>query len=122
MLKKTRGRGLAGLRGRDLVIAVRNDLLAEGKDVSLVRLCRWVGVPRSTVYYQPRQRQARPIDGILANLVYAIIQAFPTFGIRRVWAYLKYRLKWAVNRKKVARIMQHFGWCMHKRVRAVGHV
>ena len=97
------------------MIAVRNDLLAEGKAVSLTRLCRLIGVPRSTVYYAARQRQPRPVDGILANLIYSIIQAFPTFGIRRVWAYLKYRLNWAVNLKKVARIMRHFGWCVYKR-------
>jgi hypothetical protein len=42
-------RGASALPGRDLVIAVRNDLLTEGKDVSLVRLCRRIGVPRSTV-------------------------------------------------------------------------
>jgi len=115
MSKKTHRRGLAGLRGRDLVIAVRNDLLAEGRETSLVRLCRWIGVPRSTVYYPPRQREARPVDGILVNLVHSIVQAFPTFGIRRVWAYPRYRLKWRVNLKKVARILRHFGWCVRKR-------
>lgn len=97
------------------MIAVHHDLLAEGKALSLVKLCRLFDVPRSTVYYQPRQRRVALIDGGLAQVIYEIIQAFPTFGIRRVWAYLRHRLNWAVNRKKVARIMRLNHWTMNKR-------
>jgi putative transposase len=97
------------------VTAVRNDLLSEGKDLSLVRLCRVVGVPRSTTYYQAHERVPRPLDEPLTAEIHEVIEAFPTFGIRRVWAHLRYRKHRMVNRKKVARIMRRKGWTMHKR-------
>mgnify|MGYP003816736251 CR=1 FL=1 len=73
-------------------------------------------MPRRTTYYQPRQRTARPlVDGRRAMLIYEIIEAFPFFGIRRVWAYLKHVLGERVNRKKVARIMRRNGWTVRQR-------
>ncbi len=39
---------------------VQNRLLAEGKTVPVARLCRWLGLPRSTAYYQPRTRDGLP--------------------------------------------------------------
>ncbi len=95
--------------------AVRNELLGEGVEVSLVKLCHWLGVPRSNAYYQPRRRTPRRSDPAVVSLVRRVIDAFPTFGIRRVWAYIRFRLKHLVNRKKVARIMQIKGWTVHKR-------
>ncbi len=90
--------------------AVRNELLNRGVDVSLVGLCRWLEVPRSNVYYQPRQRGPWRLDQAMVWAVRKVIDAFPTFGIRRVWAYLRFRLKQVVNRKKIARIMRIKGW------------
>jgi putative transposase len=104
------------MAGRDLVNAVRNDLLQEQKDLSMTKLCRWLAVPRSTTYYQPRQQTAPPpVDGRCAMLIYEIIETFPFFGIRRVWAYLKHVLGELVNRKKVARIMRRNGWTVKQR-------
>jgi len=97
------------------VIAVQNDMLNEARSISMNRLCQVLNVPRSTVYYQPKAREKPQPCGILTNLIYEIIQAFPTFGIRRVWAYITKRLKWAVNRKRIARIMQWNRWTVNKR-------
>jgi putative transposase len=55
------------------------------------------------------------MDGRLAMLIHEIIEAFPFYGIRRVWAYLKYGLRETVNRKKVARIMQINSWTVKQR-------
>jgi putative transposase len=55
------------------------------------------------------------MDGRLALLIYEIIEAFPCYGIRRVWSYLKYGLREIVNRKKVARIMRSCGWTVRQR-------
>ena len=44
-----------------------------------------------------------------------MIQCFPQFGIRRIWAYLYYRLREVVNRKKIARLMRLKGWTMRQR-------
>jgi len=97
------------------VNAVRNELLNQDVDVSQVRLCRWLEVPRSSVYYHPRERGPRRLDQAMVSAVRKVIDAFPTFGIRRVWAYLRFRLKQLVNRKKIARIMRIKGWTVNKR-------
>jgi hypothetical protein len=55
------------------------------------------------------------VKGRLVNLVCAIISAFPTFGIRRLRAHLKHRLRSAVKLKKVARMVRHSGRYVHKR-------
>ncbi len=51
----------------------------EGKPVSMARLCRWFGVPRSTVYDcgTPVRRQGRAIDAALVKTVRTIIEANP---------------------------------------------
>lgn len=95
--------------------AVHNELLGEGRAVPLTKLCTWLEVPRATVYYEPRERVRRPVDRVLEFLVYEVIQAYPAFGIRKVWAYLRYRLKEKVNRKKVARLMRRKGWTLKQR-------
>ena len=82
-----------------------------------MRLCRWLEVPRSSVYYHPRERAPRSLDQAVVS---AVIDAFPTFGIRRVWAYLRFRLKQLVNRTKIARIMRIKGWTVNKRPRGGG--
>lgn len=99
--------------------AVRCDLLQRGLDVPLSRLCRTLEVARSTAYHQPKlERLHRPVDEGLARDVHAIIQVHPTFGVRRVWAWLKHQLHQPANRKKVHRLMRIKGWTM--RQRAVG--
>lgn len=77
--------------------AVRNELLAEGRDVPLVKLCRWLGVPRSTAYYLPRERRRRREDLAMRFLIYEVIQTYPMYGIRKVWAQLRFRLGISVN-------------------------
>jgi putative transposase len=54
-------------------------------------------------------------EGFLLGLIYAIIQANPTFGIRQTWATLKFSLGVKVNRKRVARLMRREGWTVRKR-------
>lgn len=96
--------------------AVRCDALESGLVIPLARLCRILGVPRSTAYHQPKtERLHRPVDEALAKTVHAIIQAHPTFGIRRVWAWLKHRLGQPANRKKVHRLMRIKGWTIRQR-------
>ncbi len=88
-------------------------------EIPMTRLCRVLGVPRSTVYHQPKvEKLHRPVDEALARTVHEIIQTHPTFGIRRVWAWLRYRLDQSANRKKIHRLMRIKGWTC--RQRAVG--
>jgi putative transposase len=53
---------------------------AEGKAVSMALLCRWFGVPRSTIYYRgkPVSRRGRAIDAALVETVRTIIEGNPT--------------------------------------------
>ncbi len=35
------------------MVAIQQGLRKDGFEVSMVKLCRWFGVPRRTVYYRP---------------------------------------------------------------------
>lgn len=70
---------------------VRNERLGEGRDVPLCKLCVWLGAPRATAYYEQRLRQPCGVDSV---------PEIPTLGIRRVWEYLRFRLKVKANRKQ----------------------
>lgn len=98
-------------------MAVHNELLQEGRRVPLAQLCQWLDLPRSTAYYQPRQRSAPKRDHAFEMLVFDIVQEHPTFGIRRVWALLRFTLRLAVNKKRVARLFKRRGWsCKQRRI------
>jgi putative transposase len=98
------------------VMNVLADALNDGLDPSMAQLCRALEVPRSTAYHLPRRDERTPrIDVELRDRIKWIIESFPTFGIRRVWAWLKFRMGLTVNRKKVARIMRRQGWTMKQR-------
>jgi len=105
------------------VNAVVAALRAEGKAVAVTQVCAWLGVPRSTAYALPKEKTRRrsPVradalpEGFLTGLIYALIQVYPTFGVRMIWSQLRFTLGFKVNRKRVARIMQREGWTMKKR-------
>jgi len=96
---------------------------SEGKAVAVARVCRWLGVPRSTAYALPRVKTPRRPrvraetlpEGFLAGLIYALIQVYPTFGVRMIWSQIRFTLGFRVNRKRVARIMRQEGWTVTKR-------
>ena len=94
---------------------VQASLLASGKEVPVAKLCRWLGLPRSTAYYQPRQRRERPIDEAMAARIKRIHREEVTCGVRGTWSRLRYRDDILVNRKKVHRIMKLRGWTLPKR-------
>jgi putative transposase len=100
--------------------AVHQQLQAEGRRVPWLKLCRWIGVARSTLYYpsHPRQRD-EAIDQNLAVQIKEIIEERPAFGVRRVHVQLTKARGLCVNRKKVRRIMRLKHWTL--RQRASGH-
>jgi hypothetical protein len=76
MFKKSSPHSRQGLAGRDLVNAVRCDVLEAGMEIPMTRLCRILDVPRSTAYHRPKlERLHRPVDEALARIIYGIIQA-----------------------------------------------
>jgi len=100
------------------VTAVVGALRAEGKAVSITKVCAWLNVPRSSAYYLPRERAAAPIDGFVAHVIHEIIEQEPTWGVGMTWGHLRHQLGFdTLNRKKVARIMRLSGWtCRQRRV------
>ncbi|WP_139284323.1 hypothetical protein [Salinicola sp. MIT1003] len=51
--------------------------------VSLVKLYRWLGFPRRSLYYRPKLRQ-HVINADLAARVKLTLERFPTYGYRRL--------------------------------------
>jgi putative transposase len=100
-------------------------MMEEGNEVSIVALCRWFGVPRSSFYYRPKARPARPCNPERVGLVRQIIDANPLYGLRRIVAVARRRSPEPVNRKAIHRIVKDNGWQLRqmprgKRPRAAG--
>jgi putative transposase len=77
------------------------------KTYPLRLVCRLLGVPRSSVYYQSSQP---PYDGeaMFKSALLALATEWPTYGYRRLTAMMR-RLDWPVNRKRVRRWMHELG-------------
>ena len=59
--------------------ALHQHFQAEGRRVPWLKLCRWIGVARSTLYYQPHPRQHdEAIDQPLAAQIKEIIEDPPS--------------------------------------------
>src|SRR3546814_15721252 len=68
-------------QGRDLMVSIQQGLREDGFEVSMVKLCRWFGVARRTVYYRPTK--APPVvKSALAEPIKALIEEEPSFGYR----------------------------------------
>lgn len=77
--------------------------LATAYPVRLV--CRMLGLPRSSFYYQPWACAA----GQLKAAIEEGIATWPTYGYRRVTAQIRRDKQWIVNGKCVRRLMQERG-------------
>ncbi len=62
-------------------------MAAEGRPVPLAKLCRWLGVPRRSVYYPPKRRSPPPNEVLVARIK-AKLEQFPTYGYCRLAAKL----------------------------------
>ncbi|KGE53338.1 integrase, partial [Xanthomonas axonopodis pv. vasculorum] len=68
--------------------SIQQGLKEDGFDVSMVKLCRWFGVARRSVYYTPR-KAAPKVKPELAEPIKAMIEAEPSFGYRTVAGRLR---------------------------------
>lgn len=90
----------------------------EGQTVAIAQLCRWFGVPRSTVYYRPPVRPApRPpvVDTTVEAQIRTIIEAEPAAGVRMITARVRRASGAPVNHKKIHRIVQLNNWQIRQR-------
>jgi putative transposase len=72
----------------------------------LASICRVLGFPRRTLYYQAQPRD----DQEVRQAIETVAQQFPTYGTRRIAAQVRrapYRL--LVNRKRAQRVMRGMG-------------
>ena len=70
------------------------------------RQCELLGLVRSTVYYQPVAPS--PLDDVLKRRLDELYTAYPFYGSRRMMAVLR-REGYAVNRKRIQRLLQDLG-------------
>ena len=94
----------------------------EGQTVSIAQLCRWFGVPRSTVYYRPPTKVVPKlpiVDKDLERRIREIIDAEPAVGLRMITARVRRTAEVPVNKKKIHRILKLNQW--QSRQRPQGH-
>lgn len=77
-------------------------MLTESYPTALV--CAVLGCPRSSYYYQPCGAE----DDLLQAAIERVVLDWPTYGSRRITAQL-HRQGWAVNRKRIARLLREMG-------------
>ena len=78
-------------------------------------MLRAYDLSKSVWYYKPNSRQVPREDRDLEEKVRGLIQRFPTWGYRRLWAWLRYREGVLINRKKVYRLLKRRRWFCHQR-------
>lgn len=88
--------------------SIQQGMKEDGFEVSMVKLCRWFGVARRSVYYKPIKAPAK-VKPELAKPIKAMIEAEPSFGYRTVAALL------GMNKNTVQRIFRLKGWQVRKR-------
>lgn len=85
-------------------------------DVSERTACRLLQVSRATLHRSRKGRQARaPLSEALVAKLEPLIQEYPTYGYRRLWALLRFRDGQIHNRKAVYRALRLKGWLVHQR-------
>lgn len=85
---------------------------------SMRRICVVLHLSRSSLQERaiPNGRRQRAQPELEAK-VYLLIQEHPSYGYRRLWALLKYRLGLKVNRKRIYQLLKRKHWLVHQRVR-----
>ena len=87
----------------------------ERAGISERKVCRVLHVSRSALYRRVQGKCSAPklTDNLVAHL-HELIQEYPTFGYRRLWALLRYRDGLTVNRKTVYRALRIKQWLVHQ--------
>lgn len=80
------------------------------------RVCKVLGVNRSTCWRQSASQNHRPaatkaevIDLKLASLIKTLAEQYPTYGYRRLWALSRFKHGHKVNKKRIHRICKSLG-------------
>lgn len=95
-------------QGRDLMVSNQQGLREDGFEVSMLKLCRWFGVARRTVYCRPTKAPPA-VKAALAEHIKALIGGESSFGYRTVAGLL------GMSKNTAQRIFQLKGWQVRKR-------
>lgn len=91
-----------------MIETIRQGLKEDGLTMSVSKLCRWIGVPRRTVYY--RTTKKTPIvQERFSQPIKQLIEEHPAFGYRTVAHLLGF------NKNTVQRVFQLMRWQVKKR-------
>lgn len=81
-------------------------------------ICRVLGVARSALYRHQTATAGSAVttaeDALLVRIK-QLIEQYPTFGYRRIWARLRFGDQLRINRKRVYRLMKAHGWLIYQR-------
>ena len=86
--------------------------------LSIARQCELVGISRSGFYYQPSGETE--LNLTLMRLIDEQHMRTPYYGARQMARYLR-REGYVVGRKRVRRLMQKMGLCVHLSAAAHDH-
>ncbi|MBW2309268.1 MAG: IS3 family transposase [Deltaproteobacteria bacterium] len=89
----------------------------EQKGVSVQGICRVMGISRASYYREGQRKEdarkeaksAPEADEALADTIREIQREWPGYGVRRVWAVLRFDRGLVINIKRVRRVMQAYG-------------
>ena len=88
---------------------------------SIRRVCRVLKFSRARLRARAVIAEVAPrLDEVLAERLQRLIELYPTFGYRRLWALLRFVEGIRVNRKAVYRLLMVKGWFVHQRWRRRG--
>jgi putative transposase len=83
---------------------------------SLRRICRVLHVARSSLGTPSEKAGRKTRDpSELEGMLQLLIREHPTYGYRRLWALLRFRLGIRANRKRIYRILKDKRWLVHQR-------
>jgi putative transposase len=97
-------------------VARSRELVARGRKLAVV--ARVMQVTRQAIYRTPKPRtspQRRPPRGEVERAIVDTAKENPTDGYRMVWALVRRKLRQAVNRKRVLRVMREQGLLQRRR-------
>lgn len=90
--------------------------MSQALGASQRRVCRTLAVSRSSLRPLPLgPKQDSCVDELLAMRIKELIERFPTWGYRRIWAWLRHHEGLTVNKKTVYRIFKLKGWFVTRR-------
>ena len=90
--------------------------MATWPGVSMRRVCKVLKFSRARLRARAVIAAAPPrLDEVLAERIQQLIEEYPTFGYRRLWAMLRFVEGIRVNRKAVCRLLMFKGWFVHQR-------